>query len=619
MNYKTLREVDHVTFTPNQVPLGQKTTVLVTVDKGFKIDKLNLIDMNDYGGEIDYSTYKDGKLTIDFTGIPDETAQGTYFDSNIVDDPNIKLNATLPKVPHVTFIPNEIPVGTITTVKAVADFGYKINSINIYIENSWTYERTLDANYKDGSIIFDLTSFTNDNAASLKDAKQAVDIVKYTPIVYNLPTADNVTFTPKQAVLGTITKITINPDKDYTFVSGKGLVLDNGTALGGFQGLNTYNLDLTNYTGIDQLKTAHWDLKYAKAVKQIPLKLNLTNCTSDTVSIPENTTKTVTLKANNGYYFDDDVVIYSYNNSFSEPDDYSIGLIKANKQATITVKMQVGSDDNYQQAIKNKSFIPTITAKATKPNAIPTGTQSMNIYNMSDGEIDTFMNSMVETWGTDDIESVNFTEYVNQIYRIPFNIPQEDTKNITSIKVGKYYVPVNTEKVNKDKLIIDCGTIDVKPHYNNSNDYNPLACVLYLPFTKEVSLNINDIINHSINIKYNVDLLNGETTVVVSTEDNEIYTNQFNISTSLEYYGLYEDTIVGRLNSTYINGIMQAYLRLIYNKPVNNLVSYETNEHGTLKDYHGFTKISNINLQYNYEYNDLDEIKSLLEQGIIIK
>ena len=83
-------------------------------------------------------------------------------------------------------------------------------------------------------------------------------------------------------------------------------------------------------------------------------------------------------------------------------------------------------------------------------------------------------------------------------------------------------------------------------------------------------------------------------------------------------YCLYADTLVGRLNSTYINDILQAYIKLVYNKPIANLVSYETNEHGTLKDYHGFVKTKNSAISCGTQ-QEQQEIESLLDGGIIIK
>lgn len=623
---------DQITFTPDQVPLGQKTTVTATPDHGYIIKTLDVEYMDYLGNETYYSTYQDGKLTIDFTGVPDETANRATVYSVLADDPNVKTYYTLPTVPHVTFNPLQAQIGQITKISVTPELGYIINNLTFSATNEWTGDDIFSSSYSNGFINLDLTSYRNRDAQTISDKIQVTsDIKKIVSTDWTIPKADGLSFTiNEQPVviikLGTKTNINIVLDSHYKWTAtnkGKGLVLDDGTVLGNFQGTGTsYLIDLTNYTDPDKLTTAHWVLNYEKYdfsdehEKQIPIIMDLTNCKSDTQSVLENTTKTITLTADDGYYFDDDVNYCGKNETLG---GYADSVIKANKKSTITVPMTVGSYHDYERYVTNKSSIPKITAKAIKPTTIPTGTKSIHIYDMTDGEVTTFMNSLLSQFGVDDVESVDFTKYVNQIYRIPFNIPDEDTSQINNIQVGKYNVSVITKEINQDKLIIDCGNIKVEPQYHNSNDYSPIECLLYLPFTKEISLNINDIINHTINIKYNIDLLNGETTVIVSNENNEIYTNQFNISTSLEYYGLYEDTLVGRLNSTYINDILQAYIKLIYNKPIDNLVSYETNEHGTLKDYHGFTKISNIELQGNYNYNELIEIISLLKQGVFIK
>lgn len=632
VDYITLPKVNHVTFNPDKVPLTPPTYVTVTADKGFIIKHLNL-QYSDYGTWRYYGYYDNGKMYVNFLRDPLYNAQHATFNATVVPDPNVQLTGKIPKVEHVTFTPNEVTMGTTTTVKATADTGYIIKSIEIYRAIGWQGSKLFDANYdtSKGTITFNLTQLNNDNIGLFENATVNADVEpvsvpkpvpKPIPVIYTLPTVPHATFEPNQAELGKTTKITITPDVGYKLSKGSGLIL-NGKALGSFQGTNIYNLDLTGYTTPDQLKNAQWDLDYEKTVpkpiqNKIPIKLNLTHCTSDTDSIVENTTKKITLTADQGYIFDDDVIVYSYS-AIAYTNYYSKILTKANNKNTITVTIMVGGYTDYQDDLTRGLPVPSITAKATKPDVIPTGTQSINIYDMTDGEINSFMNSVVSTIDEDGLKTYDFTAFVNQIYRIPFNIPKEDTTDTTSIKVGKYDVPVNTKQVNKDKLIIDCGTIKVEPHYNNANDYSPLECMLYLPFTKEISLNINDIINHPINIKYNIDLLNGETTVIVSNENNDIYTGQFNISTSLEYYGLHEDKIVNHLNSTYINDIMQAYIKLIYNKPIDNLVSYETNEHGTLKDYHGFTKIKNIDLKGNYNYNEMIDIISLLKQGVYIK
>lgn len=534
----------------------------------------------------------------------------------------------LPSVSHVSFNPNKAELGKMTPIKVTVETGYTINNLTFSADNPNTDLTIFTSSYKDGIINLDLTSFDETDKSSANELiKVTQNITKIVHKDWLIPSATGITFTtggsPISTVkLGEYTNVVLHLDDHYTWEDnqGKGLVLDDGTVLGSWNGKNTFGINLEKYLDPEQLQSAYWDLNYTKTdfsdehSQQIPLNLELTNCSCDTQSILENSSKTITLTADEGFIFDDDV-IYSYydiNGGY-----YNKITKKANKKNTISFDMNVGSYYDYQQA-EDDNQIPTIKAVATKPDTIPTGTQSIHIYDMKDGEINTFMNSLIQYFSPDGVNVVDFTKYVNQIYRIPFNVPTELTTDISNINVGKYTVDVNTKQINQDKLIIDGGNIVVKPHYNNANDYSPVECVLYLPFTKEINLNINDIINHTINIKYNIDLLSGTTTIIVSNENNEIYTGQFNISTSLEYYGLYEDKLVNNLNSTYINDILQAYIKLIYNKPIENLVSYETMEHGVLKDYNGFTKISNINLQGTYNYNEVTEINELLKQGVFI-
>lgn len=535
----------------------------------------------------------------------------------------------LPSVSHVTFNPNKAELGKMTPIKVTVETGYTINNLTFNADNPNTDMTIFTSSYKDGIINLDLTSFdVTDKSSADELIKVTQNITKIVHKDWLIPSATGITFTAGGSSISTVKlgeykNIVLHLDDHYTWNDnqGKGLILNDGTVLGSWNGKNTFGINLEKYLDPEQLQSAHWDLNYTKTdfsdehSQQIPIILNLVHCSSDTSSILENSSKTVTLTADEGYIFDDDIIYYYYDDEGSYYDKLTK---KANKQNTISFEIAVGSYHDYQQQVSYENDLPSIKAVATKPDTPPTGTKAIHIYNMSDGELNTTMNSLVQKFDQNGPEIVDFTRFINQIYRIPFNIPNDLTTDINNIQVGKYSVDVKTKQVNQDKLIIDGGSITVEPHYKNANDYSPIKCVLYLPFTKEVSLNINDIINHTINIKYNIDLLSGTTTIIVSNENNEIYTGQFNISTSLEFYGLYEDKVVNNLNSTYINDILQAYIKLIYNKPIENLVSYETMEHGVLKDYHGFTKISNINLQGTYNYNEMIEINALLKQGVFI-
>lgn len=591
-----------------------------------------------------FHIYKNGSLLENITVHSNDHKQYSLKDNDVLEF--IKLTETispkpteppkpepvyynLPSVSHVTFNPNKAELGKMTPINVTVETGYTVNDLTFSADNPNTDMNIFTSSYKDGIINLDLTSFDPTDKSSADELiKVTQNITKIVHKDWLIPSATGITFTSGNSPISTVklgeyTNVVLHLDDHYTWNDnqGKGLILNDDTVLGSWNGKNIFGINLEKYLNPEQLQSAHWDLNYTKTdfsdehSQQIPIKLDLVHCSSDTSSILENSSKTVTLTADDGYIFDDDIIYYYYNAEDSYYDKYTE---KANKQNSISFEIAVGSYNDYQQQVNYENDLPSIKAVATKPDIAPTGIKAIHIYNISDGEINTVMNSLVQKYTPNGPELVDFTRFINQIYRIPFNIPNDLTTDINNVQVGKYTVDVKTKQVNQDKLIIDGGNITVEPHYKNSNDYSPIECVLYLPFTKEVSLNINDIINHTINIKYNIDLLSGTTTIIVSNENNEIYTGQFNISTSLEFYGLYEDKVVNNLNSTYINDILQAYIKLIYNKPIDNLVSYETMEHGILKDYHGFTKISNINLQGTYNYNEVTEINELLKQGVFI-
>ena len=66
------------------------------------------------------------------------------------------------------------------------------------------------------------------------------------------------------------------------------------------------------------------------------------------------------------------------------------------------------------------------------------------------------------------------------------------------------------------------------------------------------------------------------------------------------------------------NTLDHCYIKVDYYKPIENLVSYETNEHGVLKDYKGYIQTKNTIVSCGTN-EEQQAIKQLLEQGVIIK
>lgn len=598
--------------------------------------------------------YLNGKLikTIDSAKKDSELFTTTLNPNDILETKYVKdLDPTppveiqpvyynLPTIEHVTFSPTKAELGKKTTIKATPDTGYTINRLTFFANDEDTGERIFTSPYKNGSIDLDLTYYDKDD---LKLANQTIkhseDVTKLEYGTYVLPKINGITFTlngrPVTSVqLGKYYNFGVVLDSHYSFLDdkGKGLVLKNDdgsiTNLSGWNGNSALGVHFENYTTADQLKNAYWDINIQKIdhsdehEKQVPIQLDLVHATADKTSILENSTDTITLTADAGYIFDDDIIYYSYDINYGI---YQKLTEKANKQSSIKIDLTTSSFYDYNNS-KDEPVTsrtkPYIKAVATSPTVKPNGTNSINLYSMTDGELNTFMNSVLlqfnSTQNGTQTSLANFLDFVNQVYRIPLNIPNDLLTPVKQVHSGKWNINVNTNQITQDHFSINFDPIKVTPHYQNANDYNSITVSLVIPFAKEIELNINDVMNNTIKITYNIDLLQGKTTIIVNNDTGTIYTNQIDISTQLEFYGLYYDKTIGGLNSTYINNVLQPYISISYHKPITNLISYSTNENGMLKDYNGFIRVSHGILTGNMNDTEYNEIMNLLYGGIKI-
>ena len=641
--YYNLPTIAHVTFSPTKAELGKKTTITVTPDSGYTINKLTFFaDDENIGGRIFTSSYKNGTIDLDLTSYSKDDLD--WANQTIEHSEDIELNVpvyyVLPTIDHVTFEPTKVEYGKLTNVKVTPENGYIINSIHFEATNPNTADKILNTSYQNGYIKFDLTNISKSQSSFFEQLIiHSEDVKKLEYGTYILPKITGITFTldgsPVTSVqLGTYYNFGVKLDSHYSFLDdkGKGLVIKNGdgttTNLSIWNGNNSLGVHFENYTTADQLKNAYWDINIQKIdhsdehEKLIPIQLELTHATADKTTILENSTETITLTADNGYIFDDDIIYYSYDLNFGI---YHKLTEKANKQNSIKIDLTTSSFYDYDKLKDNpisSGNKPYIKAVATSPTVKPTGTKSISLYSMSDGELNTFMNSVLLQFNSSpdgtQTSLANFLDFVNQVYRIPLNIPNDLLTPVKQVHSGKWNINVNTNQITQDHFSINFDPIKVTPHYKNANDYNSITVSLVIPFTKEVELNINDVMNNTIKITYNIDLLQGKTTIIVTNDTGTIYTNQIDISTQLEFYGLYYDKRVGGLNSTYINNVLQPYISISYHKPITNLISYSTNEHGMLKDYNGFVRVSHGTLTGNMNDTEYNEIMNLLYGGIKI-
>ena len=293
-------------------------------------------------------------------------------------------------------------------------------------------------------------------------------------------------------------------------------------------------------------------------------------------------------------------------------DDSAINIATDKKTATITVPNEYNSKLGYTIVITGDF------SKLTPPPVNPSGTNSIHVYQLDDDTLTKFSTKAMGYFQDGKNTVYDFQKFITQLYKLPFNIPENESTGTTNIRTGWFTVNEPARKLNKTRYILDLGIIKVINVNNNGFDHNVKSCTLYLPFVSPLSVSYETILNHNLNVKYDTDLLTGKTTVNVFVDNELLNSFQTNINENLDLYNIYNDSINGTLSSILENTLDHCFIKVEYYQPINNLVSYETNEHGTLKDYHGYIQTKNTIVSCG-THEEQRAIMQLLEQGVIIK
>lgn len=320
---------------------------------------------------------------------------------------------------------------------------------------------------------------------------------------------------------------------------------------------------------------------------------------------------TITLQANEGYTFENDGSL-TYNRN--ELDQETL-TIKATHTNTATVTLPSDINWSIQQ-----DFM--LTMGAVKSEIVETTGGFTNIYKADYTNLLKFSNEVIVkiTGGTGGgVQSYDVTPYINNLIMLPFDIPTGDN---SAIVAGNETFTTQLPTVDNNYLTVDVGKIKVDEQYKNGFDYYQVKTRLMLPYTNMIDLDPKHIINQTVSIQYIVNVVNGDTTINLSNNDDLFYSTQVNLASEIPFISSANKgsqyTVINQLKTVFRNSIKQAYIIIEQPTPVLNSDFYPTNEKGTLKGYTGNVKASLVN-NMDININDLNALQNLLETGVKIK
>ena len=249
---------------------------------------------------------------------------------------------------------------------------------------------------------------------------------------------------------------------------------------------------------------------------------------------------------------------------------------------------------------------------------------------------------------------------------VPVNPPNAGSKVVT---VGNIPTDVTLPYLSSQYVEVDCGTLNVQEFWGSYLDYSPYTKMsLYLPYIGIIPLDIDDVMNASIAIKYHVDVLSGACVAYVLCNGTQLYTyvgqcssnvpitsNDFTntvngilgiagsigklaadggASAPTEAAGIAANAInalkpniqkSGAMSGTGgLMGVQTPYL--ICQRPrqsvpasQNTFTGYPANITATLSDLSGYTEVESIHLDgLSATQEEQQEIMDLLTSGVII-
>lgn len=105
---------------------------------------------------------------------------------------------------------------------------------------------------------------------------------------------------------------------------------------------------------------------------------------------------------------------------------------------------------------------------------------------------------------------------------VPVDPPNAGSRAVT---VGNIPTDVTLPYLSSQFVEVDCGTLNVQEFWGSYLDYSPYTKMsLYLPYIGIVPLDIDDVMNASIAIKYHVDVLSGACVAYVLCNGTQLYT-----------------------------------------------------------------------------------------------
>ena len=190
----------------------------------------------------------------------------------------------------------------------------------------------------------------------------------------------------------------------------------------------------------------------------------------------------------------------------TEPNDEFPRPEKTNDTSDLDPKGGNGTETNHSDSVD----FPDNTQNLNTTSGVEAG--FISLYSPTVSQLRSLASYL---WTSDFVDNVKkmFGDPMDVIIgltQMPFSVP---TGASSSVKAGFIDTGIAMPRVSQQYIDFNMGTISYGSYWGNALDFDPYTKVqIYLPFIGFRTLNTNDVINTSINLRYRFDVLTGACT-----------------------------------------------------------------------------------------------------------
>ena len=315
-------------------------------------------------------------------------------------------------------------------------------------------------------------------------------------------------------------------------------------------------------------------------------------------------TKNVVITATSGHEFKN---TYHY-----EDNGYSYALIKSLDKSTLTI--DTTKITGLSDITLNDNYVATLP--------VETIGGFCNLYKVTEKELSQLSKVRFQKDSTSDTV-VDYGSSITQLYILPLNLPSDIIGDKSHIILGSFDSKVESTLLNNYTVDYDMGSIEVPAKYNNAYDFINTTCTLRVPFFNAVALDPENVVGHTISIKFTLDLYSGNVTMNVISDftGGIIYSATANIVTQIPFIQKQNNSVVNQLSNVFKYVISTPVIEVVRNIPYqadNSTFGRETVQVAKLNTVHGYCEIDNLNLVTLATNDEKDKIIDLLKEGVFI-